>query len=384
MDVERKNRVAVAMSGGVDSSIAALLLAREGYEVFGFTAKLLDGETDGTCCSAEAAARARRACDIIGAQHVVVNLEEAFREKVIGRFVSEYRAGRTPNPCIDCNRFVKFDEFLRVADWLDCQFLATGHYARIGIRPRETFGPVDKRVGDSPIDWRRRTKDLLQLMRGVDKDKEQSYFLAVITRDQLVRMMFPCGDLTKVQVRELAREAELPTYEAPESQDACFLTPERDVDYWLKRVAGEEPQPGVIRDVSGDELGEHDGIEHFTRGQRKGLRLGGGPAKYVVDIDAEKREVVVGEPGSVQIARIELSQVNELARGYTNNGRRVMVKTRYRQREVPATLDTIEGDGLIVRYETPQEHISPGQWCVFYDGDVVIGCGMIERVCTER
>ncbi len=384
MRTERKNRVAVAMSGGVDSSVAALLLAREGYEIFGFTAKLLDDEDEGACCSAEAVARARRACDLIGAEHVVVKREEIFREKVIRRFVEEYRSGRTPNPCIDCNRFVKFDDFLRVADWLDCEFLATGHYARIGIRPRETFGPVDKRVGDSPSDWRKRTKDLLQLMRGVDKDKEQSYFVAVVTRKRLARMMFPCGDFTKEQVRQLAREANLPTYEAPESQDACFLTQERGVDYWVERISGEKPQPGVIRDVSGEELGEHDGIEHFTRGQRKGLRLGGGPAKYVVDIDADKREVVVGEPGSVPVSALTLSAANILAGGYTSNGRRVMVKTRYRQREVPATLDTLDDGGLLVRYETPQEHISPGQWCVFYDGDVVVGCGIIDSVKTER
>jgi tRNA-specific 2-thiouridylase len=372
------------MSGGVDSSVAALLLAREGYEVFGFTAKLLDDEDEGTCCYAEAVARARRACDLIEAEHVAVNLEEAFREKVIRRFVDEYRAGRTPNPCIDCNRFVKFDEFLRVADWLDCQFLATGHYARIGIRPRETFGPVDKRVGDSPSDWRRRTKDLLQLMRGVDRDKEQSYFVAVITREQLARLMFPCGDLTKDQVRELAREAKLPTYEAPESQDACFLTAGRDVDYWVERISGEKPQPGVIRDVNGKALGEHEGIEHFTRGQRKGLKLGGGPAKYVVDIDADTRDVVVGEPGSAPVSTLKLAEVNILAGGYTNNGRRLTVKTRYRQREVPATLDTLEGGGLLVRYESAQEHISPGQWCVFYDGEVVVGCGMIDSVSAER
>jgi tRNA-specific 2-thiouridylase len=309
---------------------------------------------------------------------VAVNLEEAFREKVIQRFVGEYRAGRTPNPCTDCNRFVKFDDFLRVADWLDCAFLATGHYARIGVRPRETFGPVDKRVGDSPTDWRGRTKNLLQLMRGVDKEKEQSYFLAVITREQLARMMFPCGDLTKAQVRQLAREANLPTYEAPESQDACFLTSERNVDYWVERICGEKPQPGVIRDINGDALGEHNGIEHFTRGQRKGLKLGGGPAKYVVDIDADRREIVVGEAGSAPVAALRLSEVNILAAGYTDNGRRVTVKTRYRQREVPATLDLLEEDGLLVRYQARQEHISPGQWCVFYDGDVVIGCGIID------
>ena len=380
---ERNNRVAVAMSGGVDSSVAALLLAREGYTVAGFTAKLHDDAADGRCCSAEAAQRAGRACEIIGIPHVTVDLSRVFTERVIRRYVEEYRAGRTPNPCIDCNRFVKFTEFFRIAEWLDCGFLATGHYVRIGVRPRETFGPVDKRVGDTPQDWRRRADSLFQLLRGVERAKEQSYFVAVITREQLARMMFPCGEYTKQQVRALAEQAGLPTAETPESQDLCFIRPGRGLDYWLQRIAGSGPRPGLIRDLEGSVLGQHAGIERYTRGQRKGLGVGGGPPLYVVDIDAGRGEVIAAAAGSRRATALELTELNLLVPGYTDTSRPVAVQTRYRQREVPATLESTGAGRLTVHLVSPQEHISPGQWCVFYDGEVVVGSGLIDRVRSQ-
>jgi tRNA-specific 2-thiouridylase len=374
------NRVAVAMSGGVDSSVAALLLARQGFEVVGFTARLLDGDEGSRCCSLDATYRARRVCEALGAEHVTVNLEAEFRDRVIQAFVDEYRAGRTPNPCVDCNRFIKFDRFLKVADWLGCGFLATGHYARIDLRPRETFAPVDKRVGDTLHDGRKRMRNLLQLMRGVDREKDQSYFVAVITRGQLERVMFPCGEITKVEARKLAAEAGFPTVEAEESQDACFLTPGKDVEYWVRALAGEPMKRGEIVGLNGEKLGEHAGIERFTRGQRKGLGVGGGPPLYVVDIEPENARVVAGEAGSRPIADIALTQVNLLAEGYTKGNREVMVRTRYRQQEKRAVLEELAEDTLRVRFASPQEFISPGQWCVFYDRELVIGCGMIDRI----
>ncbi len=374
------NRVAVAMSGGVDSSVAALLLARQGFEVVGFTAKLLDGEEGGKCCSLDAAYRARRSCGMLGVEHVTVNLEEEFRARVIQTFVDEYRAGRTPNPCVDCNRFIKFDRFLKVADWLGCRFLATGHYARIGLRPRETFAPVDKRVGDTMRSGRERVANLLQLLRGADREKDQSYFVAVIAREQMERVMFPCGDITKQEARVLAAEAGLPTVEARESQDACFLTAERDVEYWVERLTGEPPKRGEIVGLNGEKLGEHAGIERFTRGQRRGLGVGGGPPLYVVDLEPENGRVVAGEAGSRPISHITLAHVNILAEGYTRGNREVMVRTRYRQQEKRAVLEELEEGGLRVRFASPQEFISPGQWCVFYDRELVVGCGMIDRI----
>ena len=377
-----QNRVLVAMSGGVDSSVAALLLVREGYEVVGVTAKLLDDGDYGRCCSLDTAQRARRTCDMLGINHHITNLAAEFREMVIKRYANEYAQGRTPNPCIDCNRFIKFSLLVKQADTLDCGFLATGHYARIAPRPRETFAPVPKPVGDSPDALRARASGLLQLMRGVDRKKDQSYFLAAISRSLLPRLLFPCGDYSKEQVRALAAEAVLPSVEAEESQDICFVNEGRGIDYWLAQLA-QAPVPGNIRELNGEVVGEHDGIEHFTRGQRKGLRLGGGPAKFVVDINADTRELIVGEPGSMPVAALELAECNILAEGYADTGRKVMARTRYRQRESEAVVESI-ATGLRVRFTIPQEFISPGQWCVFYDGEIVVGGGVINGIICAK
>lgn len=377
-----RNRVLVAMSGGVDSSVAALLLVREGYEVVGVTAKLLDDDDYGHCCSIASAQRARRTCDKLGIRHHITNLSDEFKDQVIRRYVSEYAQGRTPNPCIDCNRFIKFNLLLKMADTLECDFLVTGHYARIAARPRETFAPVPKPVSDSPNALRARGNDLLQLMRGVDCEKDQSYFLAATPRSLLTRLFFPCGDYTKEQVRVLATEAELPTVEAQESQDVCFVTKDRGLDYWLNAL-GQASMPGDIRELGGGIVGKHDGIEHYTRGQRKGLRLGGGPAKFVVDIDAGKRELIVGEAGSLPVAAVELVECNILAEGYVDMGRKVMARTRYRQKETEAVAESTVG-GLRIRFMSAQEFISPGQWCVFYDGEVVIGGGVINAVVSGK
>lgn len=389
------SRVAVAMSGGVDSSVAALVLKREGFDVVGFSAKFLPEDAPRGCFQ-PSIGTAKAVCDHLGMEHHLVDVSAPFYEKVIRRFVTEYRHGRTPNPCVDCNRFIKFGEFLRIADELDCAFLATGHYARMDIRPRETFAPVPKPPRDTPLELRSRVSELLQLRRAVDRGKDQSYFLAAIPRAHLSRVLFPLGEMTKDEVRALADEAQLPVVASRESQDVCFVSEEAGVAYWVERVTGEPPQPGVIRDLSGAELGEHPGIEHFTRGQRKGLRIGGGPPHFVADIDAEENAVIVAGRGEQQIAAIELSEVNLLADGYVDVNRPLMVRTRYHQREVSATLHSpplgspanarvghrvadspASPAGLIVRFAQPQEFVSPGQWCVFYDRELVVGCGCI-------
>jgi len=401
MQEVRENRVAVAMSGGVDSSVALLLLKEAGFEVVGFTAKLLAEDTSGSCCSVAAAYNARRVCDKLGVPHYMINLNEPFYEKVITRFVREYGLGRTPNPCVDCNRFIKFKRFLETAESLNCGYLATGHYARIaqlgpggGALARSDSG---KQVENEPLHYEGKTSaGSFRLLRGADPSKDQSYFVAVITREQMKRILFPCGNYTKEEVRRLAEEAGLPTAKTPDSQDVCFLTGGRDLTYWIKLVSGEEPSAGVIRDISGAELGEHKGIEYFTRGQRKGLALGGGPPRYVVDLEPRERAVIVAERGQVKISAIELSQVNILVDGFVDAPRAVSVRTRYRQKEVPARLRSLpcsdekgenEASGssrLLVEFEEPQEFISPGQWCVFYDGEVVVGCGLIESLMMEQ
>ncbi len=394
----QNKRVAVAMSGGVDSSVALLLLQKAGYEVVGFTAKLLGEDTDGSCCSIFSAYNARRVCDRLGVPHYMVNLKEPFYEKVLKRFVNEYRAGRTPNPCVDCNRFIKFKHFLKIADSLDCDYLATGHYARIIGRAeshQKMLGnPADCSNNSlaevsggeaSPLN-----SDEKVLLKGVDRSKDQSYFVAVITRDEVKRILFPCGDFTKVQVREMASFAGLPTAKTPDSQDVCFLHGEHDLAYWIKLISGESPKPGVIKDLSGAELGEHPGIEYFTRGQRKRIGIATGEKKYVVDIEAEGRTLVVARRGEFPISEIELSHVNLLTEGYVNTARELSVRTRYRQREVAGYLKSLddgnwgneETPSLTVRFREPQEFVSPGQLCVFYDRELVVGCGIIENINT--
>ncbi len=396
--IAHKNpRVAVAMSGGVDSSVALLLLKNAGYNVVGFTAKLLGDDTEGSCCSILAAYNARRVCDTLGVPHYMINLKEPFFEKVIKRFATEYSSGRTPNPCVDCNRFIKFKHFLQIADSMDCQFLTTGHYARI-----VDANNFQKSLPNSPkSDWLNLKSRFdnganLRLLRGIDRNKDQSYFVAMITTEEMKRVLFPCGEYLKEQVRAIAQEANLPTAKMPDSQDVCFLHSGHDITYWLRTALGKEPSPGIIKDISGAELGEHKGIEYFTRGQRKGLRISGGPPRYVVDIDPTTNSVIVAEQGKKLASAIRLSHVNILVEGFVNSGKPLSVRTRYRQKEVLATIKTTMANSaqssvntvnthldppqeLFVEFLEPQQFISPGQWCVFCDDETVVGCGLIEE-----
>ena len=349
-------KVLVAMSGGVDSSVAALLLQRAGYDVVGMTANLFgDASPAGPCCGREGACSAGAVCDVLGIEHHWIDMSEAFERQVIQRFASEYQAGRTPNPCSDCNRFLKFDTFFKYADELGCKMLATGHHARI--------------------------EDGL-LKTAADPNKDQSYFLACIPPSRLSRIMFPVGDYSKDEVRRLAEEAGLPTANRDESQDICFLPPGTGLAELLEWHTGRNPQPGEIVTENGNVLGQHPGIEHFTIGQRRGLRLGGGTEGLVVSrLEPETGRVVVAQRDAHPVKEIELSHPTNLAPNLWSCGQTVQVRSRYRQKLWPAHLAENQGSYSVIP-ETRQFGIAPGQWLVGYDHGIVLFGAIIEKIRT--
>jgi len=360
-------RVVVAMSGGVDSSVALARLVGEGYECVGVAMQLWDysraaddtGATAGSCCSLDDIGDARRVADSLGAPFYVVNVEEAFGREVVDYFVSGYLAGETPNPCVKCNDVLKFEVLLKKALALEADFLATGHYARV--------------VRDGEV---------LRLLKGVDPAKDQSYFLFTMTRDQLARTLFPVGGMTKGEVRDLARRLGLKTSEKKESQEICFVEGPGYAEFLTSRGAA-VPASGEITDPSGRVLGEHAGTFNYTIGQRKGLGLSGGPF-YVVDIDPARNRVVVGTEADLFSAGLVAREVNwidpaagEAAAGGGLTG--VTVKIRYRHAGVGAVITPAADGRFEVRFSEPQKAVAPGQAAVFYRGPEVLGGGWIER-----
>jgi tRNA-specific 2-thiouridylase len=346
------SRVFVAMSGGVDSSVAAALLVRDGHDVTGVTMRLLSGEDDtGGCCSADGARAAKRVCDTLGIPHYTLEFSKEFEHEVIERYCDEYAAGRTPNPCIVCNDRVKFSELMRRVALQDAEYLATGHYARI----------VENGAGGR---W---------LARGVDAAKDQSYFLYRMTPAQLKRTMFPVGELTKLRVREAARSFGLPTAERAESQETCFV-PGDDVRGFVRERRPDAFVPGEIRDTTGAVVGAHDGVPGYTVGQRRGLGLPGPERTFVTAIDAGKATVTVGPKGSALVRTVVAS--DPVWRGSAE--RRVTARVRYRGPESPATV-TLEGERLVARFEGEIDPPAPGQALVCWDGDLVVGGGVIEE-----
>jgi tRNA-uridine 2-sulfurtransferase len=354
-EVAGRTRAVVAMSGGVDSAVTAGLLAREGYDVVGITMRLWTVEDPAAppahrrCCSVEDTDDARRAADAIGIPHYVLNMEREFQERVVDYFVAEYGRGRTPNPCIACNEHVKFRALLDRAMALDANYLATGHYARIdasGGRHR--------------------------LLRAVDPAKDQSYVLYPIAASDLSRTMFPVGTYTKQQIRELARDMRLDLAEKPDSADICFV-PDRD----YKRFVRERlPQAtGVVRDAAGIAVGEHDGIAGFTVGQRKGLGAFG-EKRFVTGIDAALNVITIGSEEGLMSRDLIAEQVNWIVPCPTTPVR-AQVKVRYRATPADAIVTPLDNGAVRVAFESPQRAVTPGQAAVFYDGDEVLGGGVI-------
>ena len=350
-------RILVAMSGGVDSSVAAALLHEAGHELVGVTLHLWDAAGDqqvGRCCAPEDREDARLTCDHLGIPHYVLDEREAFRRDVVEPFLDSYRAGETPIPCVECNRTVKLDHLAALAHRFGCEKVATGHYARVEPCPGE----------GAP-----------RLLRGRDGDKDQSYFLFGLTSETLDRMVFPLGELTKDQVRAEGRRLGVPNADKGESQELCFV-PDGDVAGFVARERG-PGRPGPMVDESGAEVGRHEGIEAFTIGQRKGLGLGGGPTRYVLRILPDSDQVVVGGSDALTDGELRAERARWIGDTPTEPFEGA-VRIRYRHQPAPGLIEAHEG-GFSVRFHEPQRAITPGQAAVIYRGDEVLGGGFITR-----
>ena len=349
-----QKRVAVAMSGGVDSSLAAALLKESGYEVIGVTMQIWppDKQAFGGCCGLEAVEDAKRVAYKLSIPHYVINLRDIFAQRVIADFCREYSLGRTPNPCIRCNQYIKFDALLERTKELDADFMATGHYAR---------------VEQSPNDYR--------LLKAVDLTKDQSYFLYTLGQRELQYLLLPIGSLYKTEVRRLAAELGLPTATRRDSQDICFIS---DNNY-RSFIAQYIPlQFGDIIDTEGKVLGKHKGLALYTVGQHQGLGLASGERLYVLRLDASNNRLIVGTEDELLGDRLFASKLNWISGKVPGQPVNIKAKVRYKSPEVTANLRLRDGVAE-VQFHQPQRAIAPGQAIVFYQGNAVLGGGIIEE-----
>lgn len=369
-----KKCVVVAMSGGVDSAVAALLLLEKGYKVIGATmllspndSMLLEFKKERGCCSISSVNDAFLAAKKIGISHYVLNFREEFEDKVIGNFCSEYLAGRTPNPCVKCNEFIKFDLLLKKALLLGADYIATGHYARI----------------------RQDKNGLYQLLKGRDSVKDQSYFLHTITQEQMSHLLFPVGEFTKAQIREMAASNELVVAKKPESQEICFVANNDYANFVWKRSVQETIAPGPIYDKNGNMLGYHKGLPYYTVGQRKGLGISSSVPQYVIKIDKENNAIWVGEEVNLYQDTFYVENVNWVSILPPSSPRKAQIKIRSQFDPAPGTLfpDGEQATSKInkvpknfkvkVVFSQLQKSITPGQSVVFYDDDTLLGGGII-------
>ena len=350
-----------AMSGGVDSAVTALLLQQAGYHVTGAMMKLFENEDIGRdplapCLALASKGDAEAIAEKLDIPFFVYNMAEDFRGCVLEKFVSEYERGRTPNPCVDCNKGLKFGALFKKADSLKCRFLATGHYARV------------ERCGDRYL-----------LKKGVDEKKDQSYVLFSLTQDKLERVILPLGELTKQQVREIATEYGFQNANRSDSQDICFL-PDGDYAAFIERYSSKTPPPGDIVDTTGKKLGEHRGITHYTVGKRRGLGISSDGRLFVKELDVAANTVVLGDNDSLFHKRLVAGEINLIAAEKIEGDMKVTAKIRYAHAGAEATVRQTDENEITVTFNTPQRAITKGQYVVLYDGDTVIGGGTIEQV----
>ncbi|MBL0034396.1 MAG: tRNA 2-thiouridine(34) synthase MnmA [Flavobacteriales bacterium] len=366
--MSKHGRVLVAMSGGVDSSVTALMLHDEGYEVIGVTMKTWDyADTSGGkrvtgCCDLDSISDARNMAVSRGFNHIILDIREEFGSSIIGNFTSEYMAGRTPNPCVLCNTFIKWEALLKRADMLDCELIATGHYAKV----REEAG---RHV----------------VSKGLDPGKDQSYVLWGLQQENLARTRFPIGGFHKSRIREMAVESGFPELASKsESYEICFI-PDNDYRGFLKRkdpAAFEKLAHGKLVTTEGAVLGEHDGYPFFTIGQRKGLGIATGEPLYVTDIRPESNTVVLGAKEQLNKQKMWVRRPNFVKLPALNGEIEAVIKVRYKDKGTTGTL-SMDGERVLVEFHAPVTGIAPGQSAVFYDGDDVIGGGFIDRETPE-
>ena len=363
--MEKNRRVIVAMSGGVDSSLCAALLKERGFDVIGVSMRLWASpefeenakESGRGCCSLSAVEDARRVADKMDIPFYALNFREPFRLQVVNYFVAEYGGGRTPNPCIACNRFMKFDLLLKKAFELDAWYLATGHYARVEF---------DQLLGR------------YRLKKARDTVKDQTYALYNLTQEQLAHTLFPLGEYLKSEVREMAAGYGLAVADKPDSQEICFI-PDDDYKRFLREEINQEQEPGPIIDVAGNRLGTHQGLANYTVGQRKGLKLAVGRPLFVIALDVENNTLLVGSDQDVYSSTLIADDLNFILMPQPTDAIRITAKIRYHTKEVPATLFPFGDRQIRLTFDEPERAVTPGQSVVFYVGDDVLGGGIIQK-----